>query len=107
MDTISSPHGLILPFVYSVHQTGYRPLWTFAAEAFNGFDVGNDSHEDEHYDIGKYRLPGKPDENLVNGINNVLRTKEDFSEMVDGLFGKNRVNTIHELKMIGSKDLSR
>ena len=26
MDTISSPHGLILPFVYSVHQTGYRPI---------------------------------------------------------------------------------
>lgn len=84
-----------------------KELWTFAAEAFNGFDVGNDSHEDEHYDIGKYRLPGKPDENLVNGINNVFHTKEDFSEMVDGLFGKNRVNTIHELKMIGSKDLSR
>ena len=29
MDTISSPHGLILPFVYSVHQTGYRPVGCF------------------------------------------------------------------------------
>lgn len=32
---------------------------------------------------------------------------KDYYEQVDGLFGKNRVNTIHELKMIGSKDLSR
>ena len=51
----------------------------------------------------------KPDEKLVEGIEYVLceNNPREIKKMVDGLFGKNRVNTIHELKMIGSKDLSR
>lgn len=72
------------------------------------YDLAADVFFDK-YNTGKYRLSGKPDEKLVEGIEYVLckNNPREIKKMVDGLFGKNRVNTIHELKMIGSKDLSR
>ena len=67
--------------------------------ATDGFVRKNDS----------FQLPGKVDSQLADGIQEVLRfgDNEDIRKMVDGLFGKDRVNTIHELKTMGSREQSR
>ena len=82
---------------------GETSYYDLAANAFyNGGDYS-------HFDAGDYRLDGKPDEKLIQGIENVLREKnpEGIKKMVDGLFGKDRVNTVHALKTSGSKEMAR
>lgn len=82
---------------------GETSYYDLAANAFfNGGDYS-------HFDAGDYRLDGKPDEKLIQGIENVLREKnpEKIKKMVDGLFGKDRVNTVHALKTLVSKEMAR
>ena len=87
------------------HVSPNKEYYVIAEEAF--YD-GNEPYDYDHYDIGKYRLPGTPDEQLVKGIEATLEkgSAEDIKKMVDGLFSKNRANTIHELKTM-NKELTK
>jgi len=87
------------------HVNPNKEYYVIAEEAF--YD-GNEPYDYDHYDIGKYRLPGTPDEQLVKGIEATLEkgSAEDIKKMVDGLFSKNRANTIHELKTM-NKELTK
>ena len=86
-----------LPYTYQ----GYYDL---ADNAFH-----NNGTDYDHYDTGRYCLSEKPDEKLVQGITQVLLEDNpiDIKKMVDGLFSKDRINTIHNLKTMGSKEQSR
>ena len=67
----------------------------------NAFDLEDKSSE--------FRFKSMANSKLIHGIAKVIldNDKKRINAMIDGLFGKDRVNTIHDLKTMGSREQSR